>query len=67
MHRNYYLVNGVIVFSRPDFERFILQHIYEDKLFNLRNLPPTTTIERNVAHHPLRIAKEIGLDVEYIK
>lgn len=64
-----YLVDGIITFTRRDFEDFLIQRIYEDNESSetLIHLLPTTTIERNVRHHPLRLAREMGIDVEYIR
>lgn len=65
MEKAYYIIEQTIKFERRDFEDFLIQLIAEDKLYNLRNLTGTT-IEKSVRHHPLRLAKEIGLNVEYI-
>lgn len=65
MNKTYYLVCGVILFDRHSFEDLVIQRIHEDKLYNLRNLTGVS-IERSVKHHPLRLAKEIGIDVKYL-
>ena len=59
-----YIIGGHLEFNRKEFEEFLITFIYEYELFNLRNLITSTTIERNVEHHPLRIARESGFKVE---
>ena len=59
-----YIIGEHLELDRKEFEEFLITFIYEYQLFNLRNLISTTTIERNVEHHPLRIAREIGFRVE---
>ena len=58
-----YIIGGTLELNRKEFEDFIIDFIYENELFDLRNLTGVT-IERSVQHHPLRIAREIGFIVE---
>ena len=58
-----YIIGGHLELNRKEFEEFLISFIYDYELFNLRNLTGVT-IERSVEHHPLRIAREIGFEVE---
>lgn len=61
-----YIINGVLEFDRKEFEEFLIDYIQDNELYNLRNLIGIEgakniekVVERNVKHHPLRIAREI--------
>lgn len=60
-----YLVDGVFELNRAEFEEKILDYCLENdiKCGDLCNLLVTTSLERNIKHHPLRIARELGWDV----
>ena len=45
-------------YNRNEFEKFLVSYITTNKL-HLQHLIITTTIEKNVKHHPYRIAQEI--------
>lgn len=63
MKNGLYIIDGQLEMTRKEFEQFLIDFIYEYKLFDLRNLTGVT-IERSVEHHPLRLAREIGFKVE---
>lgn len=61
-----YIISGVLEFDRKEFEEFLFYCIQDNELYNLRNLIGIENaeniekvIERNVKHHPLRLAREI--------
>ena len=57
-----YLINGTMELTRKEFEDMLIDHIIENKLYNLRGLLRDTfeeAIIRHVKHHPFRLAKEI--------
>ena len=56
-----YVVDDEMVFNRKDFEAFLINWIFDNELFELRNLlgDGAIGVERHVKHHPLRLAKEI--------
>lgn len=60
MKRGLYLLNG-LEFNRNEFEQFLIEHIHENELYDLRGLlgDGKISVERHVKHHPLRLAREI--------
>ena len=57
-----YLINGTMELTRKEFEEMLIDHIIENKLYNLKGLLGDTfeeAIIRHVKHHPFRLAKEI--------
>ena len=61
-----YIINGVLEFDRKEFEEFLIDYIQDNELYNLRNLIGIRgakniekVVERNVKHHPFRLAREI--------
>ena len=57
----FYVVDDEMTFNRKDFEAFLINWIFDNELFNLRNLlgDGAIGVERHVKHHPLRLAREI--------
>lgn len=67
-----YVIDGSLEFNRKEFESFLIDHIHDNELYDLKGLlgDGAINVERHVKHHPLRLAKEIfGVDavVTYIK
>jgi len=58
-----YIVANAIKMPRKEFENFLVRYIKEEKAYNLRNLLPSASLEKNVRHHPFRIALELGIPV----
>ena len=57
----FYVIDDEMTFNRKDFEAFLISWIFDNELFNLRNLlgDGAIGVERHVKHHPLRLAREI--------
>jgi hypothetical protein len=56
-----YVVDDEMIFNRKEFEAFLITWIFDNELFELRNLlgDGAIGVELHVKHHPLRIAREI--------
>lgn len=57
----FYVIDDEMTFNRKDFEAFLINWIFDNELFNLRNLlgDGAIGVERHVKHHPFRLAREI--------
>lgn len=64
-----YLMNVTFIINnmeldREQFVKYLCEYIDEYNLAPyLRNVLPNYTVLQNVMHHPVRIAREIGLNV----
>lgn len=63
----FYIINENMELTHREFEEFLIDYINENELFDLCNLlgDGEAGVVRHVKHHPLRLAREIGFEVEY--
>jgi hypothetical protein len=57
-----YLINGTMELTTKELEEMLIDHIIENKLYNLKGLSGGTSEEaiiRQVKHHSYRLAREI--------
>lgn len=62
----HYIIDMSLEMNRRDFENWLLELIKENSLTanEIPALGTGVTIERSVRHHPLRCARQMGLNVE---
>ena len=64
--RTWYLVNGV-AYDREEVVALAIDLCYLVGPENVRNCLPAHTVEQNCKHHPKRILRELGNNVQIIR
>jgi hypothetical protein len=62
----YYVIDGSMEMNRSEFENWLIDLVNDNELTadEFPSLGTSVTPERSIKHHPLRVAREMGFDVE---
>lgn len=62
----YYIINGSMEMNRSEFENWLIGLVNDNELTadEFPSLGTGVTPEKCIKHHPLRVAREMGFEIE---